>query len=349
MTGKNLSKAISDISDQYLIEAMEGFVDNMVENPNEVCEMKTKKRLSFGRAMAIAVAACLVLSLGVFAYASDFSFANWFKGVFSGEPAQEEIYEQICADGMAACTSNGTTITPVAAIADNTMCYIRLKIDAPEGTVLQVPDNSNESLQLANGTYDLLVNKESGKSESGCYTLLWEDTVPDDNSIDVVITFYGQTDLTHFNDEKVRTVNIHSIWMQDSDKNYNVVLTGDWSFDVVFPAGKIREFDVKGMEVHSMSNDEICDAVGEEMTLTLMRISPLSLEVAYCYATIDEDMIPAPVTVHVVMKDGREVQCLSGNGEDGNGWTHLTYALDAPINVDEVDYIQFGSQQIRSN
>lgn len=347
MTREHISMAIGSISDKYLIEAMDGMADTVTQDPAEVYEMKTKKSLSFGRAAAIAAAACLVLSLGVIAYATDFSFADWFKGVFSGAPAQEEAYEQISADGMAACTSNGTTITPVAAIADNAMCYIRLKIDAPEGTVLEVPDNSNEFLQLSNGTYDLLVNKESGKIEPGCYTLHWEDAIPGDNSVDVVIIYSGQTGLTHFNDEKVRTVNIHGIWLQDSYKNYSVVLAGDWSFDVVFPAGEVRELDVKGLEVQSMINNEICDTAGEKVTLTQMRISPLSLEATYRFTTTDEDVIPGPGTILVVMKDGRKAQGVSGDGEDGSGWTHLTYTFNTPIAVDEVDYIQFGSQQIK--
>lgn len=349
MTKEHVSEAIGSISDKYLMEAIDGMADTMMQNPGEVIEMKPKKRFTFGRVVAIAAAACLVLSMGIIAYATNASFVNWFQSVFSGPPAQEEVYEQLSAGGMTSCSSNGTTITPVAAIADNAMCYIRLRIDAPESTELYVPGNDNEFLQLSNGTYDLLVNKESGKIEPGCYALHWEDTVPGDNSVDVVITFYGQTGLTHFNDEKVRTVNIHSIWLQDCYKNYRVVLTGDWSFDVVFPAGEVRELDVKELEVHRLINNEINDIDEEKMTLTQMRISPLSLEVAYRFTSRNEDTVLGPGTVLVVMNDGQKVQCASGGGEDGCGWTHLTYTFDTPIVVDEVDYIQFGSYQIKVN
>lgn len=345
MTREQISEAIGGISDKYIMEAMAGMADTVAQDPGEVCEMKTKKHASFGRAVAIAVAACLVLCVGVIAYATDFSFAGYFKSIFAGAPVQEEVYEQISADGMTACTSNGSTVTPVAAIADNDICYIRLKIDAPEGTVLQVPDSGDEFLQLGNGVYDLLVNKETGKTESGSYTLQWEDAVPGDNSADAVIVFHGQTGLTHFNDEKMRTVNIHGIWLQDSDKNYSIVLDGDWSFDVVFPVSEARELDVKGLKAYSLTDS----GIGEELTLTQMRISPLSLEVTYRYTATDEDVLPGPETVLVVMKDGRVVSCGSGGGEDGNGRSHLTYTLDAPIDVGEVDYVQFGTQQIPVN
>lgn len=345
MTREHISEAIGNISDKYLIEAMDGMTDTVTRNPSEVCEMKTRKRLSLGRAVAIAVAACLALCVGVIAYATDFRFAGYFKSVFAGTPAQEEAYEQISADGMTACTANGTTITPVAAIADNAMCYIRLKIDAPEGTVLEIPDDGNEALQLGNGSYDLLVNKETGKSESGSYMLQWEDAALGDNSADVVIVFDGQTGLTHFNDGKVRTVNIHGIWLQDSDKNYSIVLDGDWSFDVAFPASDARELDVKGMRAHRLTDN----GIGEEIMLTQMRISPLSLEATYHYTIKDEDVLPGPETVLVVMKDGTQIPCRGGDGEDGNGWSHLTYTLDAPIAVGEVDYIRFGTQQIQVN
>ena len=344
MTGKNISEAIGGISDKYLLEAMDGMADTVTQNPGEVGNMKTRKRFTFGRMAGIAAAACLVLAMGITAYATNASFANWFKDIFSGPPAKEDVYEQISASGMTPCTSNGTTITPVAAIADNATCYIRLKIDAPEGTVLQAPDNSNESLQLSNGTYDLLVNSETGKIEPGCYALHWMDNVPGDNSIDVVITFYGQTatGLTHFNDNKMRTVNIHSIWLQDSYKNYSIVLKGDWSFDIVFPAGETKSLDVKGLEIQGLS-------AGEKMTLTQMSISPLSLDVSYRFTTPDEDMLPGPGTILVVMKDGTEIGCAAGGGEDGNGWTHSTYILHTLIDVSDVDYIQFGNQQIKVN
>lgn len=344
MSRKDIANAVSNISDKYLIEAMDGMTDTMGQNPSKVGNMKTRKRFTIGRMAGIAAAVCLVLAMGITAYATNASFANWFKDIFSGPPAQEDVYEQISASGMAPCTSNGTTITPVAAIADNTMCYIRLRIDAPEGTNLNIPDENDGYLQLANDSYDLLVNKETGKIESGCYVLHWMDDVPGDNSIDVVITFYGQTvtGLTHFNDNKMRTVNIHSIWLQDSYKNYSVVLKGSWSFDIVFPAGKVRELDVKGLEVQGLT-------VGETMTLTQMSISPLSLDASYRFTTPDEDMLPGPGTILVVMKDGTEIGCAAGSGEDGNGWTHSTYILHTLIDVSEVDYIQFGSQQIKVN
>lgn len=342
MTKENIAEAIGSISDKYLIEAMDGMADTMTQNPGEVIEMKPRKRFSFGRVVAIAAAACLVLSLGIIAYATNASFSSWFKGVFSGPTAQEEVYEQISADGMSSCTSNGTTITPVAAIADNAICYIRLRINAPEGTELRVPHNSSESLQLANGTYDLLVNSETGKIEPGEYALYWEDSVPGDNSIDVVVIYYGQTGLTHFNDQKMRTVNIHNIWLQDSYKNYSVILNGDWSFDVVFPVGETKVIDVNGLEVQGLTD-------GEKMTLTQMSISPLSLEASYRLTTPDEDVLPGAGTILVVMKDGTEIECTAGGGEDGNGWTHSIYILNTPIDVKEVDYIQFGNQQIAVN
>lgn len=342
MTKENISNAIGNISDKYLMEAIDGMADTMMQNPVEVIEMKPRKRFTFGRVVAIAATACLVLSMGIIAYASNASFANWFKSVFSGPHAQEKVYEQISAGGMTSCSSNGTTITPVAAIADNSMCYIRLKIDAPEGTELHIPDNGNEFLQLSNGAYDLLVNKETGKIEPGEYTLHWEDSVPGDNSIDVVIMYCGQTRLTHFNDHKVRTVNIHNIWLQDSCKDYSVVLKGDWSFDVVFPMGETKVLDVKGLEVKGLTD-------GEKMTLTQISISPLSLEVSYCFTTPDEDVLPTLGTILIVMKDGTEIDCVAGGGEDGNDWTHSSYILNTPIDVNEVDYIQFDSQQIKVN
>ena len=165
MKKEDIAASISNISDKYLMEAMVSITDTVTQNPNEVINMNTQKHFTLKRVAALTIAACLILALGITVYATNDSFASWFNGVFSGPHAQEDTYKQISADSMLPCTSNGATITPIAAIADNTMCYIRLKIDAPEGTVLNIPNEDNGYLQLNNGSYDLLVNKETGKRQ----------------------------------------------------------------------------------------------------------------------------------------------------------------------------------------
>lgn len=352
MTGKDMAEAIAGISDPYLMEAMIGISNAVAEHPGEELNMKARKMHSVKRIGAIAAAACLLLALGITAFASGFSFAAWFQRVFPGLPAQDAVYEQLSAGEITPCTSNGTTITPIAAIADNTMCYIRLRIDAPEDTELHIPDRDTEGYLHLSGrgnSSDLLVNTKTGKGESGEAEFIWMDDIPGDNSLDVVIIYSGMIGDTHFTDHKVRTVNIHGIWLQDSAKNYSLVLDGDWSFDLAFPAAEPKELDVKGLEAYRLIDGEICNADEVTLTLTRMTVSPLSLDVTYRYTTADQNVIPDPGTILVVLKDGTEVTSNIGSAEGENDWMHFTCILDTPIDVSEVDFIQFGSQQISVN
>lgn len=372
MTKKDLSRAIEAISDAYLMEAMDGIMNKGAGDPGEVIEMKTGKRIPFRRIVGIAAALCLILSLCLTAYAARSGFGDWFRGVFSGPPAREEVYENISAgqpassvneDGEAPASAeaeaafegavdNGTTITPLAAIADNAMCYIRMRIDAPERTQLSIPDPDTEGyLQLGDeGSFtDLLVNKGTGQSEFGETRLVWEDPVPGDNSVEVVLIYAGETGQAQFNDGNERTVNIHNICLQDENHDYSVILEGNWSFELVFPVGEAKALEVDGLEVHCVINGEPAELEGEQMTLTRMSISPLSLEYAYDFRCREDGMIPEPGTCLVVMKDGTEIATQRGDGETGDDWTRQTRSLTTPIDVDEVDYIQFGSQRIQVN
>ena len=72
MTRENITKAIGDISDKYLVEAMDGISDTVTERPNEVIEMKKFKSL---KTVAAAVAVCIMIGgLGTGAYAAMLHF-----------------------------------------------------------------------------------------------------------------------------------------------------------------------------------------------------------------------------------------------------------------------------------
>lgn len=85
MTRENLTKAIGDISDKYLVEAMDGIADTMTENSGEVIEMKKIKHLKTAIA---AIAICTLfggLGTGVYAAMRHFGILD-----FAG-PATVEV------------------------------------------------------------------------------------------------------------------------------------------------------------------------------------------------------------------------------------------------------------------
>lgn len=69
MTRKNISNAMSAISDKYLIIAMDGMADTVTNNPGEVHKMKSRNIFTFKKVTQIAFAACLILALSITAFA----------------------------------------------------------------------------------------------------------------------------------------------------------------------------------------------------------------------------------------------------------------------------------------
>ena len=354
MTKHDISRAIGNVSDAIIMESMENSSTVTTSNSNEVLYMKPTKHRSSRKIVSIAIAACLVLTISITALAaSGIDLLDLFKDTFNiSEPVQEEVLTQLLADDDAApCISNGTTITPLAAISDNSMCYVSLRVDAPEGTVLALPKDGSV-LQLVNPDewVDIIVNQKNGEAVYGSCSSNWSDPVPGDNSLNVVISYEAQTGISSFfNSDDIR-VSIHNIWKQDNGKAYTIFLEGDWTFDLALQKTPPRALNVKGLDVKALVDGKIIDWDDMSITLENMNISPLSLEVSYKYISPDaENVMPAPGTVQIVMKDGSIVTTDIGNGSDSSSESRAIYIFAAPVDINSVDYVQFGNQEIPVN
>ena len=95
---------------------------------------------------AIAAALCIATVA-----AAKLGVADAFKGFFGQlNESQRQVMETLgTTDLPAPVTSHGTTITPVAAICDKHNYYLRLRIEAPAGTALRIPDPGEGWLQLS--------------------------------------------------------------------------------------------------------------------------------------------------------------------------------------------------------
>ena len=97
------------------------------------------------RRMGVRLLACAALA-AVFTVSAMAAYHLWgpgelFDPFFTLESAplddgQKELLDQIGATNLPPVTSNGVTLTPLAAIADEHTLYLRLRLEAPEGTVL---------------------------------------------------------------------------------------------------------------------------------------------------------------------------------------------------------------------
>ncbi|MGM9587212.1 MAG: DUF4179 domain-containing protein [Candidatus Limivicinus sp.] len=314
-------------------------------------ENRKNKRPVRKAARVALIAAIIVLLLSVTAFAAnELRLADLFREVFGQvSESQEEVMEEISVPELPeAVTSQGTTITPVAAIVDEYMYYIRFQIEAPEGTVLNLPAPEAGALQICGQPGNLL--RSDAYLIPYSTELSWIDNSPGDNRFDLIIQIIGQYGgEAKFNDGISKTLKIDGIWTQSLSQNFTKILDGVWEFEIgtVYPQVIKKELDTAGITT-------VCPDTGYTVRLDRMSISPLCLSREYSYeeyqAAPGMPDAPGPGYTAVVMKDGSEAEIVGvGMGTSGKTAAKGYYYFAAPIDIDQVAYIQWGDVQIPVN
>ena len=285
---------------------------------------------------------------------------------------QIENLDQVGQTFEEGVTDNGATITPIAALADENCYYLRLRIEAPEGTALPDLDPDTDGFYQLQGSSwpeeKLSFTSESGEDIRG-YGGSWEwlpDSDPTDNVKEVVIRFMTQQEEPKaYNGQEGKLLTIRGLWVQSPDKVYTPVFTGNFVLDVG------GSFERHSLTVDCHGADHI-DETGLGFTVWLDRIelTPLSISMWF------RDNVKPDQTsrVHfdgssgiceglqIVLKDGTvafdNVPTWKYDPADLN-WDASTMLADGPINdrncygpfeqpldLDQVDYIKFGDHII---
>lgn len=337
-------------------------------------ETKTSKRSFKPARLLIAAAVAAALSVSAFAADRIFGAGELFQDFFAREggslsQGQLDTIDQLghaageaAAQLPAAVTQNGATITPLAVIADENIYYIRLRVEAPEGTALPDLDGDTQgyyqlkaSLETPEGAY-----MEFGYNE--VKTVL-DDDDPTDNRKEFVLCFLtpeGETDLK-FNDEVSKTLAISGLWIQSPDKEYTPIFTGDFVFDfgLSFQSQTI-DLDAAGLTWH----DELIDYTN---TIQALSLSPLSLTYRVdCSLPRNDSVGPFFGDIKIVLKDGTVFFSESQDYDamrnyiqtrpvtlpiTGEPWGAFRNYIpfDQPLDLSQVDYVQYGDSKIPVN
>lgn len=379
-----MKRNISDLLDQYPAEDMElgGNTPYSHTRIKEITmnqintEANTNKSVRRFKPARLFIAAAVVAALSVSAFAADriFGAGELFQDFFSKEggslsQGQLDTIDQLghavgeaAANLPAAVTDNGATITPLAVIADENIYYIRLRVEAPEGTALPDLDGDTQgyyqleaSLETPEGAY-----MEFGYNE--VKTVL-DDDDPTDNRKEFVLCFLtpeGETDLK-FNDEVSKTLAISGLWIQSPDKEYTPIFTGDFVFDfgLSFQSQTI-DLDAAGLTWH----DELIDYTN---TIQALSLSPLSLTYRVdCSLPRNDSVGPFFGDIKIVLKDGT---VFFSESQDYDAMRHYIQTrpvtlpitgepwgafrnyipFDQPLDLSQVDYVQYGDSKIPVN
>lgn len=379
-----MKRNISDLLDQYPAEDVElgGNTPYSHTRIKEITmnqihtETNTNKSVRRFKPARLLIAAAVVAALSVSAFAADriFGAGELFQDFFTREggslsQGQLDTIDQLghaageaAAQLPAAVTQNGATITPLAVIADENIYYIRLRVEAPEGTALPDLDGDTQgyyqlaaSLETPEGAY-----MEFGYNE--VKTVL-DDDDPTDNRKEFVLCFYtqeGETDLK-FNDGVSKTLTISGLWIQDPYKEYTPIFTGDFVFDfgLSFQSQTI-DLDAAGLTWH----DELIDYTN---TIQSLSLSPLSLTYRVdCSLPQNDSIGPFFGDIKIVLKDG---SVFFSESQDYDAMRHYIQTrpvtlpitgepwgafrnyipFDQPLDLSQVDYVQYGENKIPVN
>lgn len=389
-----MRRNISDLLDQYPAEDVElgGFspyspsrIKEITMDNIETMEPKVNRPAKRLKPVRLLIAAAVVAALSISALAAGrfMGAGEVFQDFFQPKDGalsqgQIDVIDQLghtageaAAQLPAAVTSNGATITPVAAIADENVYYLRLRVEAPEGTALPDLDGehwyqffdsgeynrSTMTLEPAEGAYP-----EDAFGVTETFTVL-PDGEPNDNRKEFVITFTNHSrDGIALNDGVSKVLTIHGLWVQDKYKGYTLVFAGEFRFDIGLNfQSQTVDLNAKGVSW----TDETLDYTN---TLEYLTLSPLSL--SYCYHTDlpDNKYFGPGISISIVLKDGAEfvpgydttqefIDYLQGyynmgpedilplSGEPGPD-TEGYFAFDEPLDLSQVDYVAFGDVKI---
>lgn len=386
-----MKRNISDLLDRYPAEDMElgGNTPYSLTRIKEITMKNIHTETKSGKkgfkpahllAAAAVAAAFTVSALAAGRLLGGELFGDVFsRGDGSLTPGQMETIDQLVQtfegrDGSipAAVTDNGTSITPIAALADENIYYLRLRVETPEGTALPDLDWERDgacyqlfgpetadhlTLEPAEGAYP---------ADTFGYQLDFRplpDSEPNDNVKEFVVQFTNLSDDgIALNDGVSKVLTIRGLWTQDSDKGYTPIFTGTFAFDIGL------NFQSQAVELDADGLTWRHDLLDYTNTMQAMTLSPLSLSYRVDSTMPENDRISAQVgALKIVLKDGsvfysesteydeqlaRYIQeeniTLPLTGEP-TGVFENYIVFDQPLDLSQVDYVQYGDNKIPVN
>lgn len=310
-----------------------------------------RKTATTRRLAAAIIAAILLVALAgtTLAY---FGAADWFRGYFAEvngsalSDDQIEFIEDGAIDLDQSRHSNDCTITATSAICDGQVVYVQLEVTVPDGITLERAWYSYAFRQLP-VLYD--GQKTITCTEAGFSVL--EDADPTDQKLPMLATI--KFDGVALNDGSTRVLELQEFYRSYSyrgSKSVEEILAeGPWQFELQFvpPEEDTQELELLTQPM-ACTLPFIAPEAEPEVTIqiTSFKLRALSAEMTFDYPN---DIQPQGLDVlgaKVVLKDGSFARMYPSSSEiipmasgSTQGW--MLFDLDAPIDLEEADYIQF--------
>lgn len=341
---------------------------------------KNKVNLKWlGRVAAVA-AVLATMTVTVFAADTVFNegalFGNFFGMMLSDK--QIELVDDIGRTFEESVTSNGTTITPIRAVADEDHYFLHLRVEAPEGVVLpdvseedgyyydfensksyyynvngsKVPHDSNRRMKLQ---YEFNMYGESlhNMGFNHGVTVLADDN-PTDNVKEFVIRLHSESNLAIFNGPGQKYLTFYGLYIQRwGQYDGQELLTGVFNISIGLN-DENRENARLVIDADDLSyyNEEY------DFTVTLheITITPLTITLDFTSTTPNNTYIFAKGgPIQLVMKDGSIVEAMEAYYDAAaHDWPHPDSIVGVadysnfkePVVLEDIDYILVGGEHI---
>lgn len=284
-----------------------------------------------------------------------------FLGIFQGRnnqqlsPGQQSYIQAGVAEIGESVSCDGYTVTAEGAITDGTVAYILLDVEGPEGAAIDglgvgfhtaakeiVRGDNPEKLLNIDGlsmTYIPIADHDGNDRTTSVLLQI------------SCIRLNGST--YSFADGYARYLELSEIhyYMDEYPYSCEVIAEGNWNFEIMFAQTHADEVELLTAPI-CMPMQRTMTADYVDTTISSIRMKGLGIDFYY---TIDADDVQEPGDfgdVQVVMKDGNIVNVYpkSGlsvdNGETGNAVFSCSYIAQAPIAIQDVDYVMIGDDTV---
>lgn len=303
----------------------------------------------------VMITAVFIMTLTVSAFATEIG-VTWFQQFFANEHGTELSEEQIAFIQRNAVPINQSntvddyTLNVESVMNDERTIYVKLDLYAPEGVVL--PYEEYRYFETIG-----LYNKDGEMANHGWSMSETIDEDKTDNHVEILMTFDIDENVdTNFlltdGGVTLKLTNLYKTYGRYFSRKTEMMAEGTWQFDLQFAATQedLWEHELIDEPVPCMM---VKDATREEteILITSVCLRSLTIDVVYDYPDGADMGQLYWRGMKVVKKDGTVINVMPSDGSihpDGDQVTgYMTLEPDAPIVLNEVDYIEFpGGTQI---
>lgn len=333
MSAKDIMNAMDMLDEDLVLEAKRG---------------KSRKRYGSRKFFMVAAAIVLTGLLAFTAIAVSYG-SDWFTGFFSqrskdalSQEQLEQIRDHTVSVGQSQ-TRDGYTITLESAYTDGKIAYFKFLLTAAEGTVLDADwygDRELAAIVNEKGE-DFLLDTEGFYMGGGHWQIISKEN-------DNIVTLLYQIQVYYTGERAISdsgwTFYIDGLWQGYPDEElgtrFERISDGIWAFQIRFPEGCEREIELieEPVTVLAVLGGAALEPDYQMDPVDILSCKMRALTVEIYFRSAKKEEINADFgVIYAVMKNGDQIP-LRRNGIYPN---KMNYIFDAPIDLDQVDYLLF--------